>query len=73
MFVHCPGMSEEVLRIAFSRFGEVQTLTMDTSKGCVESSVLCPCVLSCLCLCSRSFITFNNPSIASTAKKEVSC
>ena len=41
MFVSCPDhkvyspWSEETLQIAFSRFGEIKTLTMDAAKKLV--------------------------------------
>ena len=74
VFVGCPNVSEDVLRIAFSRFGEIQQLQLDVSKryyvhvlhlgGIDYDAVLFSSF-------STAFITFKTPSIASTAKKEV--
>ena len=67
MYVKCVGASENVLRAAFSKYWEVQSLFIDASKRSVPLSGY----PELSCVHSTSFITFKSPAVAETAVKEV--
>ena len=82
IFVSGDGITEEILRKEFSKFGPIQTVTVDTAKGWAEVFIKhFACYFGGLLqvvyiyyfsfILRTGFITYDSPRVSNTAKKEV--